>query len=235
MRRSRLSKKTEKNTRKTIFLSIIGIVVILYILINFGLTFLINFSVFISGSKNSQTNSTQNQIAFIAAPVLDSTFTATNSAKVTITGTGIKGKDVYLFINNSEQDQVIIDDKGKFKFVEELNKGQNQITAKIKVQNKESDFSNQLNIVYQNSQPKLELKTPSDGAQFKKDQNTINVTGSTDPNVSVTVNGFWAVIDDVNNFSYNLTLQNGDNEIKIIATDQAGNKSEKDIKVNYSQ
>ena len=70
--------------------------------------------------------------------------------------------------------------------------------------------------------------------KFEKDQSTVKVLGKTDPGVRVTVNGFWAVIDENNNFSYNLPLQNGENMIKIEAIDQAGNKTEKEIKVTYS-
>ncbi len=235
MRRSRLTKRTERSTRKTIVLSIIGIVVILFLLLKFGLSFLIDFSLFISGSKNQQTTTNQNQINYIAAPVLDPTFSATNSASVTITGSADKNKNIYLYINNTQVDQTISNGKGKFTFVEDLSKGQNQISAKVKDNDKESDSSNTLTITYLNSQPKLDVSSPTDGQQYKKDQNTATVTGSTDPGVSVTVNGFWAQIDDANNFTYILTLTNGDNEIKIIATDQAGNKTEKDLKVNYSQ
>jgi bacillopeptidase F len=85
----------------------------------------------------------------------------------------------------------------------------------------------------------LDVSSPSDGQGFNKNQvntgNTINVAGKTDQGVSVTVNGFWAVVDDNNNFSYTLPLQNGDNQIKIVAVDLAGNKTEKDLKVNFSQ
>ena len=94
-------------------------------------------------------------------------------------------------------------------------------------------------VVLKNSAPTLDISTPSDGQRFDKNSigsgNSISVSGKTDQGVSVTVNGFWAVVDDSNNFSYTLPLQNGDNQIKIIAIDQAGNKTEKDIKVNYSQ
>jgi hypothetical protein len=235
MRRSRLTKKTERKTKKTIFLSIVGIIIVLILLYQFGIVLLINFSMFVTGSKNQQSNSNQNVISFIAAPVLDPTFLATNSATVNITGKSDKNRDVFLYINNSQADQTTSDDKGIFKFTEDLNKGTNQISAKVKYNNKESDFSNSISIIYQNSQPTLDISSPSDGQQFKKDQNTANVTGKTDSGVSVTVNGFQAVIDSTNNYSYILTLQNGDNQIKIIATDQAGNKTEKDIKVNYSQ
>ena len=58
--------------------------------------------------------------------------------------------------------------------------------------------------------------------------------GKTDSGVRITVNGFWAVIDENNNFSYSLPLQDGDNAIKVVAQDQAGNKAEKEIKVTYS-
>jgi len=235
MRRSRLTRKTELKTKKTIFFSIVGIIVVLYLLYKFGLALIINFSLFVTGSKGQQTNSNQNEINFIAAPVLNPTFTATNSATVTITGKADKGKDVYLYVNSSQVDQVTSDDKGNFKFTEDLEKGSNQIAARIKYNNRESEFSNILNISFQNSQPTLDISSPNDGQQYKKDQNTANVTGKTDSNVSVTVNGFMATIDFENNFSYVLTLQNGDNQIKIVATDQAGNKTEKELKVNYSQ
>lgn len=236
MRRSRLSKKTEKNTKKTIILSVLGIIIILFLLFKFGIAFLINFSLFITGSnRNQQSNTNKNEISFIAAPVLNPVSQATNSAQIIITGTTEKNQDVYLYINNSQVDQVVSSDKGIFKFIENLEKGSNQINAKVKRNDKESDFSNTLSISYQTSQPKLEVTSPSDGQQFKKDQNTAKVTGKTDFGVSVTVNGFWAQIDDANDFSYNLALQNGDNQIKIVATDQAGNKSEKELRVNYSQ
>jgi len=235
MRRSRLTKKTERKTKKTIFLSIVGIIIVLILLYQFGIVFLINFSLFVTGSKNQQSNSTQNEINFIAPPVLDPMFLATNSAQVNITGKADKNRDVYLYINNSQVDQTISDDLGIFKFTENLEKGISQIDSKVKYKGKESDFSNSITISYQTAQPTLDITSPSDGQQFKKDQNTANVTGKTDPGVSVTINGFQAVIDNTNNYSYILTLQNGDNQIKIVATDQAGNKTEKDIKVNYSQ
>lgn len=235
MRRSRLNKRTEKKTRKTIFLSILGIIFIIFLLYKFGLELLVNFSFFITGFKNQQTDSTQNEINFISAPVLNPIRQATNSSHILITGKADKNRGIYLFINNSQVDQTSADDKGSFKFTEELEKGNNQINAKVIFNNKESDFSNSLYITYQTLEPKLDISTPTDGQQFKKDQNTVVVSGKTDPSVTVTVNGFWAVIDENNNFSYTLSLRNGDNDIKIIATDQAGNTSEKNLKVNYSQ
>ena len=236
MRRSRLKKYSEKKTRKTIILSIIGIIIILYILFKFGIDFLVNFSLFISGSRSQSNSSTiTNQINFVSAPILNPLPPATNSAEIIISGSSSKGETIYLYINNSIVDQTQTDEKGVFHFVENLGKGSNLINAKAEYKNSKSSLSDSFNVLFINSSPTLNISSPQDGESFKKDQNSVTVSGKTDPGISVTVNGFWAVIDDNNNFSYNLPLQNGDNQIKIIATDQAGNKTEKDLKVNYSQ
>jgi hypothetical protein len=234
MRRSRLSKNFEKKSRKTLFLSIVGILIVLFLLFRFGIDILVNFSTFISGSKANQTTTT-NQINFIPPPILNPLAPATNSAQIIITGKAVKDQTIDLYVNDSNVDQVQVNKDGNFTFNESLKNGDNQIKTKAVASGKESDFSDTFDVVYKNSPPTLDIASPSDGQSFKKDQNTVSVTGKTDSGVTVTVNGFWAVVDDNNNYSYTLSLQNGDNQIKVVAIDQAGNKAEKDIKVNYSQ
>jgi len=236
MRRSRLSKNFEKKSRKTLILSVIGILIVLFLLFRFGLDILVGFTTLISGSKNTTGTTTSNQINFIAPPILNPLVSATNSARITISGKAVKGQTVYLYVNNQGVDQIQANNDGGFSFNETLNNGDNQIEARAESKDgKKSDYSNSFDVAFKNSPPTLDVSTPSDGQSFKKDQNTASVTGKTDAGVTVTVNGFWAVVDDNNNYSYTLTLQNGDNQIKIVATDQAGNKTEKDLKVNYSQ
>lgn len=235
-RRSRISTYQEKKNKNTIWLSVIGIILVLFILFKFGIEALINFSLFLSGSKNSQNlNSSSNQFNFVASPILDPLPTATNSAKITISGVSDKDKIITVYINNRKVDEIETDNKGHFSTDENLTKGENVINVKAKYKEKQSDLSNSYSVIYKNSAPKLELTSPNDGQTFNKDQNKANVSGQTDSDVTITINGFWAVIDDNNNFSYILPLQNGDNQIKIEAIDQAGNKTEKTIKVNYSQ
>jgi bacillopeptidase F len=219
-------------------LSIVGIAVILFILFRFGIDFLVNFSLFISGNKN-QTITQTNQINYVAAPILNPLPQATNSAHIVISGKSAKDYQVLLYLNNSNVDQTNADKNGIFVFSEDLTNGNNQIKVKAEYNNKQSNFSDTIDVVYKNSPPTLDVSSPSDGQKFDKNSigsgSSINVVGKTDAGVSVTVNGFWAVVDDNNNFSYTLPLQNGDNQIKIVAVDQAGNKTEKDLKVNYSQ
>jgi len=236
MRKSRISKYNESKNRKTTILSIIGIIIVLFLVLKFGLGILVNFSLFLSGGGN-QNNISQssNQINFIAPPLLNPIITATNSANIIISGESDKNNTVYLYINGTIVDQTQVQDNGTFNFTETLDKGNNQIYAVAEYKGKRSDSSDSFTVYFSNSQPTLDVNTPTDGQSFSKDQNSVSITGKTDPGVKVTVNGFWAVIDDNNNFSYTLPLQNGDNQIKILATDQAGNQTEKDLKVTYSQ
>lgn len=237
MRRSRLTKSLNKKTRRTMILSIIGIVIILFLLFRYGIDALVNFSLFISGSKSQSTSQNPNQINYVATPILNPLPNATNSAQIVISGTSLKDYNITLYLNNIT-DSTHTDQNGNFSFIEQLLNGDNQIKVQADYNNKKSDFSDSSDVVYKNSQPTLDVSSPSDGQHFDKNSigtgNTVLVSGKTDPGNNVTVNGFWAVIDDNNNFSYTLPVQTGDTQIKIIATDQAGNKTEKDLKINYS-
>jgi bacillopeptidase F len=132
-------------------------------------------------------------------------------------------------------DKKSVDNNGNFVFDYQLTPGDSLIKVRNDNDNKKSDFSPIVTVSYKNAAPNLTIDSPSDGQKFSNDQRDITVSGKTDPGVTVTVNGFWAIIDQNNNYSYNLTLINGDNSIKVDATDQAGNKAEKTIKVNYSE
>lgn len=233
-RRSRLSRQRDKNNKKTIIFSIIGILFVLFVLFKFGLETLINVSLFLSGNSDSQSSISKNKLGYIPPPVLNSLPTATNSARIVIKGSSEKEKTIILYINKLRKDTTKSDSDGNFMFEENLSKGDNLIQATVKEDDKESDYSNFYTVIYINSPPKLELTSPADGTSFKKEDKSVQVLGQTEAGITVTINGFFAVIDENNNFSYVLPLHDGDNEIKVVAIDSAGNSSEKAIKVNYS-
>lgn len=232
-RYSRLSRRLESQSRKNLFLSILGIILVLVLLVKFGIPLLVNFSLFLSGQKTEESSKTASS-EYLSPPNLNQTANATNSSEFIITGSAVRDEEIDLYVNDSLSDKKETEDNGNFSFKVTLQTGDNKIKAKAKKNDKESDFSNELVIAYKNSPPSLSLDSPTDGQKFEKDQNTAQVLGKTDSGIRVTVNGFWAVIDENNNFSYSLPLQNGDNMIKIEAQDQAGNKTEKEIKVTYS-
>ena len=234
-RKSRLKKRLEKKTQKNLFLGIIGIAAILFILIRFGIPSLANFTLFLSGARENNKSIVNNDASYIPPPILDSQFTATKSSELIINGRTPKKSKIHVFVNNEEQDVLDSQKNGTFSLKVNLSEGSNTIKAKSEAAKKQSNFSNILSVVYIKSEPTLTISSPADGDSFSKDQNKVNVSGKTDPEVTVTINNLWAIIDDNNNFSYELPLKDGDNQIDIIATDQAGNKTEKIIKVKYSQ
>lgn len=217
------------------FFSILGIIVVLFLLFKFGVSALINFSLFLSG-KGGELNSTtnQNSINFIPSPVLNPIVPATNSAQIIITGISQKDRKIELFLNSRKIDETDTENNGEFRFEPTLKKGTNTVSVRAVYKDKKSDASQKYIVEYKDTAPKLEVSTPSDGASFKKEDKSVEVKGQTDANVTVTVNGFFAVTSENNSFSYVLQLHDGDNEVKILAVDNAGNKSEKTIKVNYS-
>lgn len=234
MNRSRLSKKIDRQSRKNLFFSLLGIILVLFILIKFGIPLLINFSLFIAGSKDDE-EIKKNERTFISPPILNSIPSATSSADVVISGFASPKQNVELYINDNLIDKMLADDKGLFSFEAKINNGQNIIKAKTIINNKESEFSSSISVTFRNKAPNLNIDSPSDGQSFSKDQASIDVQGSTDADFKVTVNDFWAITDGLGNFSYRLPLANGENKIKIIAEDLAGNKTEKEITVNSSQ
>ncbi len=234
-RRSRLNATLQKKTRKTMFFSILGIIIVLFLLFKFGVSALINFSLFLSGrGGESNLASNQSSINFIPSPVLNPIVSATNSAQIIITGISQKDRKIELFLNSKKVDEVDTTDNGEFRFEPTLKKGANTVSVRAVYKDKKSDASEKYSVEYKDTAPKLEVSTPSDGASFKKEDKSVEVKGQTDANVTVTVNGFFAVTSENNSFSYVLQLRDGDNEVKIVAVDNAGNQTEKTLKVNYS-
>lgn len=229
--RTRLSKKMVRQSQKQLLLVFIGTVLILAGIVKFGVPFML----FIIGNKSSpDTSVTNNKPSYIAPPELNSYASATNSAQIKLTGTASAKETIVLYVNDQLADTTSTKDDGSFSFdTVNLQNGDNTIKTKAKINDKTSDFSNTLTVTYKNKAPSLDITSPSDGQTFSKD-NSANVVGKTDPDVTVTVNDFRAIVGDAGNFSYTLQLQNGDNQIKVVATDAAGNKTEKDLKVTFN-
>lgn len=232
--RSRLYKRLESKSKKNLLLTIFGIILVVGVITKLGVPFIINFTLFVSGSGDTNQNTKQEDASFIPPPILNPMPNATNSAEVFVFGTAVANKNVILYINGNLVDKTQAQKNGNFSFRESLSEKENAIKAKTVVNGKKSEFSQTINIHYKNTPPSLNVIFPTDGQSFSKDQNTVEIKGETDDLVKITVNDFWAITDQSNHFFYRFPLKNGENQIKIIATDQAGNKTEKNIKVTYN-
>ena len=234
MARSRLSRRTEQKTKKNLLLSILGIILVILLIFKFGIPLLINMSLFLSGPKGAEVQSQNHNPSFIAPPILDPFPFATKSANIMISGVASRDQTIKLYINDSLVDSMKTKDDGTFSFKETIPTGENTIKAKAVEGGKESEFSSSITTSFKSVPPSLKINSPSDMQSFSKDQNAIDVKGTTDSDVKVTINGFRAITDDSGNFTYRLPLQTGENKISIVAVDTAGNNKELEIKVTYS-
>src|SRR5229473_308306 len=117
---------------------------------------------------------------FIVQPSLDPLPTATNSAKIVVSGKGEEGSTINLYVNDSVTDKEDAGDDGTFKFQVTLIKGDNKIYVKAKKNSGTSLPSDSVTIFFKNNNPSLNITSPTDGQTFSKDQNTVLVSGSTD-------------------------------------------------------
>jgi len=232
-KRSRIERKNEEQiTKKTIFLGILTILVFISVLI-FGLPLLIKFSVFLGESKSKKDTQTENIVPPLA-PRFTVPFDATNSATLNINGFAEPKTTVELFKNDVSLNKIEVSDSGDFSFENvALDEGGNDFSAvAIKGDSTSSEKSKILIISYDKTNPELTLTNPSE-TSLTVDSADFDVVGKTEAGVSVSINGRIASVDDNGNFKLKIQLNSGNNDIEIIVTDAAGNKTTKKIAIKY--
>jgi len=156
-------------------------------------------------------------------PRLDVLPTATNSAKLAISGFSDENTKVDIYLNDTKAGTTdVLDGKFKLDYIL-LKDGANTIAAQaINAFEKESEFSQNQIVVLDTEEPTLEVETPIDGQSFSEN-NRIKVFGKTDNDAQVYANGFLASIGSNNNFEVFVPLIEGENILEIKAIDEAGN------------
>ncbi len=174
-------------------------------------------------------------------PTLTGIPEATNSAKLNIKGFAEAGSTVTLFLNSNERDSQLVGAEGQFIFEEVgLESGENEIytTAKDTTGN-ESRQSTIYKVIIDQKPPKLEITEPADNSIIKeeKDKQTfVLVAGKVEEGATVAVNDYQAIVREDGNFEYRLLLtEEGENTIKIVAKDTAGNKTTVEKTVIYKK
>lgn len=236
MYRSRLGRYQEKILTKRLALSIIGSIAILVFLAIFGLKILINFSLLADRIRGKSAAPSVSPL-FIQPPILDSLPSATNSAVLTVSGTGQAKLTVLLYINEKQTKSVTVDDNGVFNIRDVvMNDGLNSISAKlVDDQGNKSDVSNVITVFISKKEPLLEITTPADGTTVTGDTASVIVSGKTDQDNTVTVNDRFVVVQQDGSFAYTFPLSEGDNTLRIVATNIAGNNNAVERKVTYQK
>ncbi len=232
-KKSRLEEISRRRTLHKTVLILVGIVSLIMIFFFYGVPILINLSLLAEKLRgNRDTEISINSSSYIAPPILDPVKDATNSAQINISGFALPNQLIRLFVNGKYINKTTVNDNKTFIFRNVvLEEGDNDIKVKSIISNKESAYSQNTHIIFRNKAPNLEITSPKDNQSISNGDGQVKVEGNTDPSVRVTVNDYWAIVETDGSFLYLLRLQKGDNGIKVVATDDAGNKTEKQIKV----
>lgn len=230
---SRLARRQNKITRRQLYLSLVLSIALIAILALFGTKALFKMTSFISGSRNFQPKPDASDSLAPNTPSLSQDLEATNTAKIKITGAADPKLTIQLFQNQTADQSTVAGDDGKFEFTVVLADGPNSFQVQaISDRGLKSPKSETYTITYLSHPPTLSIDTPKDGDTAK--DNPLTITGKTDPGVTVTINDRMTIVTSSGQFSSQITLASGDNKLKVVAVDRAGNQTAKELTVKYS-
>lgn len=231
---SRLQKLEERKNRKQAFVFTSLTILFLLLLIFVGFPAFVRFVGALGDVRSSKTKPDKNDSIPPIAPTLMSDWEATTSAKITIRGYGEPGAKIYLKENGIASGETVIAQDGSYAFDVTLEAGENEfISYATDLSGNKSQDSMAVNILFDNEAPVLDVTNPKDGDSFY-DSSEIIVAGTTDIDASIKVNGFIATVDTEGNFARRIQLKKGENEIVVESIDEAGNKAESKVKVNFN-
>jgi len=232
--RSRLQKLEErKNRRQAIIFSLLSLMFFLIIIL-YGIPAFIRLIGAMGDVRNSKTKPEKNDLIAPVAPTLNTDWEATSSANTKVWGYAEPESKVFLKANGIKSGETIAGNDGSYRFDVMLDVGENEIiTYSSDMAGNQGPDSQRLLVYLDNKAPELEITNPEDGAKYY-DEREIVVAGTTDTDSSVRINGFIATVDTEGNFTRRIQLNQGENEIKVEASDEAGNKVEKTVIVSHN-
>ena len=237
MANTRYGRIEEKKQQKRLRLAIVGIIAILAFFGMFGFKLLVGFSLFIDTLRGSSPATQQTSQVIIFPPILNEVPLATKSSQLAISGTGQPNTTLVIYINEKQTKSVKLAKSATFSAIlVTLTDGQNTISAKLTDdKGNTSDLSNILSIEMRAKLPLLEISSPGNNTDVSGESNLVTISGKTDPDVMVTINGRLAVLRSNNTFSYDYPLSDGDNELTIEARDIADNVTIQKLKLRYNR
>src|SRR3990167_2983131 len=128
-RRSRLSRKSQKKSTRTLILSVLGIAAILFLLFRYGIP-LLSDARFLFGrvtSSPNDENKKKEDENFVPIPDLDSIPRATKEQNIKVTGISLPRLTVKLYVNGGLEEEAEAGENGSFEFDVELSEGENII------------------------------------------------------------------------------------------------------------
>ncbi|GAA0492954.1 bacillopeptidase F [Salinibacillus aidingensis] len=153
----------------------------------------------------------------------------TSDEEVTVTGTASPTTEVELTNNGEAAGTIEVGESGEFDIPVELTEGENVLKAVSKLDGAVTGESEEVSVTLDTTSPELTIDSPED--ESKSNRETVTVEGTVnDANLDwVKVNGSEANISDDGTYSKRVLLDNGENEIEVVAQDLAGNQTTETI------
>ena len=168
----------------------------------------------------------------VNAPVITSptTDTTTNEKNLTVEGNASPTTTIQLDNNGEEVESMVVGADGKFAIPTELSEGLNEFTVTSTLDGREVGESTPVTVTLDTMKPELTITNPVNGD--KTNRETVTVEGTiTDANIDwVKVNGQNATVVN-GKYSKRVLLDNGVNEITVVAKDKANNRISKKVTV----
>lgn len=220
--------QNKSRSRFYIFLSVVFVV----LMFKWGIPLFMNL---VAGS-GAQRIDTAKDIIPPQSPVISALPEATNSARLYIEGFTEAGASVELFLNEQTDKIMKASETGEFIFDSVLKTGQNTIQLKAKDEAGNESLSEISKVDYDNKPIELTVSSPSDGSEyFGKINQIIDIKGAVDKvNSQVTINNSFVQVDRSGSFLHRFMLSGGENVIKVVASDKAGNTAEKSFRLIYT-
>ncbi len=232
---SRLGRFENRKAQKRLLIAIGGSIGILLFIALFGLKMLVGFSLLVDRLRGASTSNQQTQSNLLLPPVIDPLPEATFSSTLSITGRGTAKNQVIVYIDDKQFKKFAVNDDGTFALSDiPVDEGEVSISSKITDdKGNTSDLSNIVHVTVDRKPPTLEVSKPDDGAKIQDGTHKATIEGKTDEDGRVTINDRIVVVRSGGTFTYAMPLSDGENTLKIVATDPAGNQTTIERRVTY--
>lgn len=235
-RESRLVRMEKKRFRRQTILITAATFLLVGVVIFYGIPAIIRMAVFLGELRYKSLPIEKDDVIPPSAPVMQPLPEATFSGQIKIDGYAESGATVIVMRNGKQVVETVVENDGKF-LVDNLvlEQGENEIFA-VAIDNSQNESQRSIvyTVIYDNVAPELSINQPNEGQNFYGAlKRNISVIGKTESGASVSVNGRLAYVNQDGDFSTNINLDKGENRIKVVALDKAGNETVKELKVNY--
>jgi hypothetical protein len=223
--------KQSQNKNKSRFYILLSVIFVI-VMFKWGIPLFMNL---VAGA-GAQRISTGKDIIPPQTPVISALPDATNSASLILEGFTEAGATIELLLNDKVDKMDKADVNGAFQFGTLLVSGQNRIQLRAKDEANNESMSEVFLIDLDTKPINLSITSPKDGSEyFGKLNQIVDIKGEIDKSgCQLTINNSFVQVDRNGVYIHRFMLAGGENSIRIVATDKAGNTTLQTLKLVYT-